>query len=95
MQAAADAGQHVSQETERLRAVGGHRAKWRAFFRRGDKLPAVVLADLQFIVFRRETIELVAVWQLTGKCREVVFSAIASISLEPGEDFAYGLDLTC
>ena len=51
-----------------------------------------MLTDLQFIVFRRETIELIAVRQLTGKCREVVFSAVTSISLEPGEDFAHRLD---
>ncbi len=34
--------------------------------------PPLCFTDLQFIVFRRETIELIAVRQLTGKCREVV-----------------------
>nr|VUD30645.1 Uncharacterised protein [Raoultella sp. NCTC 9187] len=64
MQAAADAGQDVTQETERFRTVRCHAAKRRALLGTGDKLPAVVLAYLEFIIFRREAVELVAVGQL-------------------------------
>ena len=60
--------------------------------RGGDRLAAVMLADLQFVIFRRETVILIAVGQLAGEGREVILAAVAAIGLVPGEHLAYRLD---
>ena len=51
-----------------------------------------MLANLQFIIFRREAVILIAVGHLTGECREMIFAAVTAIGLVPGEDLAYRLD---
>ena len=62
------------------------------FLRDGDRLAAVMLANLQFIIFRRETVILIAVGQLAGEGREVILAAVTAIGLVPGEHLAYRLD---
>lgn len=51
-----------------------------------------MFANLQRVVFCRKTIILIAIGQLTGKCREFILHAIAAIGLIPCKYFAYGLD---
>ncbi len=51
-----------------------------------------MLTDLQLVIFRRETVILIAVGQLAGKCREMILAAVTAIGLVPGEDLAYRLD---
>ncbi len=61
VQAAANSGQHVAQEVERLRPIAGDGAKRFPLARFGNQLAAIVFADLQFVVFRREAIILIAI----------------------------------
>ena len=61
MQTAANTGQHVTQEAERLGAVRCHRTERFALLRGGNELPAVVLTDFQFIIFCGKTVKLIAI----------------------------------
>ena len=51
-----------------------------------------MLANFQFIIFRRETVILIAIGQLAGEGREVILAAVTAIGLVPGEHLAYRLD---
>ena len=78
MQAAADARQDVTQKREGFGTIAGDSAKRYPFLRGGDRLAAVMLANFQFIIFRRETVILIAVGQLAmltlAMITEMVFS---------------------
>jgi hypothetical protein len=56
VQTAANTGQNITQEAERLRAIGGDGTERFASLRRIDKLTAVMLADFKFILNCRETV---------------------------------------
>lgn len=92
MQAAADPGQDVTQKRKRFGAIAGDSAKRHSLLRHGDRLTAVMLANLQLVIFRRETVVLIAVGQLAGEGREVILAAVTAIGLVPGEHLAYRLD---
>lgn len=92
MQAAADARQDVTQKREGFGTIAGDSAKRYPFLRGGDRLAAVMLANFQFIIFRRETVILIAIGQLAGEGREVILTAVTAIGLLPGEHLAYRLD---
>lgn len=79
VQAAADARQDVTQKREGFGTIAGDSAKRYPFLRGGDRLAAVMLANFQFIIFRRETVILIAVGQLAGEGREVILAAVTAI----------------
>lgn len=84
--------QDVTQKREGFGTIAGDSAKRYPFLRGGDRLAAVMLANFQFIIFRRETVILIAVGQLAGEGREVILAAVTAIGLVPGEHLAYRLD---
>jgi hypothetical protein len=51
-----------------------------------------MLANLQLVIFRRETVVLIAVGQLAGEGREVILAAVTAIGLVPGKHLTYRLD---
>ena len=91
MQATANARQNCAQEWEGFRTVAGYSGKWLTLFCRMDYLSAIVLTNFQLVVFSRETVLLIAIWQLAGESREVILNAVAPIGLIPGEHFAHRL----
>ena len=91
MQAAANARQDCAQEWEGFRTVAGYSGKWLTLISRVNDLSAVVLTNFQLVVFCRETVVLIAIWQLAGEGWEVILNAVAPIGLIPGEHFAHRL----
>lgn len=92
MQAAADPWQDVAQKRKRFGAIAGDSAKCHSLLRHGDRLTAVMLANLQLVIFCRETVVLIAVGQLAGEGRKVILAAVTAIGLVPGKHLTYRLD---
>ena len=67
VQATANARQNSAQEWEGFRTVAGYSGKWLTLISRVNDLSAVVLTNFQLVVFRRETVVLIAIWQFAGK----------------------------
>ncbi len=76
--------QDVTQKREGFGTIAGDSAKRYPLLRGGDRLAAVMLANFQFIIFRRETVILIAVGQLAGEGREVILAAVTAIG--PGTE---------
>ncbi len=49
-----------------------------------------MLANFQFIIFRRETVILIAVGQLAGEGREVILAAVTAIGPVPANTLRTG-----